>query len=77
MISMTNRRLEARIAAILAKSTEPITDIPQTPFVDVFDVGAVSMYDESDETESDAESDLFEFDAPSIARFTHNAAHQH
>lgn len=76
-ISMTNRRLEARIAAILAKSTEAVTDIPQTPFVDVFDVGSVSVYEESDETESEAESDLFEFDAPPIARFTNNAVHHH
>lgn len=62
-LSVPNRQLEARVAAILAKSTDLNTDIPQTPFADIFDVSTssssgVSEYDSS----SDAESDLFEFD---------------
>ncbi|CDO74311.1 hypothetical protein BN946_scf184930.g1 [Trametes cinnabarina] len=88
------RQLEARVAAILAKSTEgPDSDVPPTPFVDVFSVGAgtgvvgaamasglpPTYEEESEEDESDSdsnsdsdsgtESDLFEYDSPSFARF--------
>lgn len=37
VVPIPTRRLEARVAAILAKSTAP--DIPQTPFIDVFRIG--------------------------------------
>lgn len=67
-----NRRLEARVAAILAKSTAPstVTDIPQTPFVDVFRVGngSSAFNDEfEDDSESDSEDDAFIFDTPNIS----------
>ncbi|EEB86891.1 hypothetical protein MPER_15996, partial [Moniliophthora perniciosa FA553] len=62
-ISMPNRRLEARVAAILAKSTatDVINDVPPTPFVDVFHVGAISSDEDSDSysIESDSELDAF------------------
>ena len=58
---MPNTRLEARVAAILAKSA---ADVPQTPFVDVFRVGSMDDYDDSDDdSASDSGSDLFEYDA--------------
>ncbi|KAF8624989.1 hypothetical protein AX15_005621 [Amanita polypyramis BW_CC] len=62
-----NRRLEARVAAILAKSTATtaFTDIPQTPYLDVFRVGGATIFDdESDESDSDSEDDAFIFDCP-------------
>lgn len=59
--TMPNTRLEARVAAILAKSA---AGAPQTPFVDVFRVGSMDDYDESDDdSASDSGSDLFEYDA--------------
>ena len=61
-----NRRLEARVAAILAKSTAAamVTDIPQTPFLDVFRVSGsgTPFDDESDDSESDTDDDAFIFD---------------
>ncbi|KAH9835250.1 cell morphogenesis N-terminal-domain-containing protein [Rhodofomes roseus] len=75
-----NRQLEARVAAILAKSTDATGDIPQTPFADVFDVDAVepaSPYEDSDDSDYDTSSDLFEFDSPSISRFTLNTSHHY
>jgi hypothetical protein len=69
--SLPNRRLEARVAAILAKS---VSDAPQTPFVDVFQVGGMDGFDEfDDDSDSEAESDLFEFDSPptSISHTSH------
>lgn len=72
-----NRQLEARVAAILAKSTDATSDVPQTPFADVFDVDAVepaSPYEDSDDSDYDTSSDLFEFDSPSISRFTSNTS---
>ncbi|TFK86780.1 hypothetical protein K466DRAFT_663499 [Polyporus arcularius HHB13444] len=78
--SVPHRQLEARVAAILAKSTTEGVDrgVPQTPFVDVFNVGRglSPTYDDSEDSDSDTEeedSDLFEYDSPSFARF--NAAH--
>lgn len=69
------RQLEARVAAILAKSSDSMTDIPQTPFVDVFDVTSVSSYEDSDDaSDSDTESNLFEFDSPAI-QLTYNLPH--
>ncbi|KAF7974864.1 hypothetical protein HWV62_11113 [Athelia sp. TMB] len=73
-----SQQLEARVAAILAKSTEPAaTDMPYTPFVDVFRVGAMSLSDEEDEDEDDSSSgeseiDAFIFDSPEIYRSAPN-----
>jgi len=64
--SMPSRRVEARVAAILAKSTanEAISDIPQTPFLDVFEVRQDSSSAESDnEYDSDSDEDAFIFDS--------------
>ncbi|EKM56941.1 uncharacterized protein PHACADRAFT_172641 [Phanerochaete carnosa HHB-10118-sp] len=58
-----NRQLEARVAAILAKSTDSSADAPATPFGDVFDVITSGSSDLSDDDyPSDVESDLFEYD---------------
>ncbi|KAJ7219440.1 cell morphogenesis N-terminal-domain-containing protein [Mycena pura] len=67
--TIPNRRLEARVAAILAKSisSDAVTDVPQTPFRDVFRVGAMSPAAESDDySDSDSELDAFIFDSPDI-----------
>ncbi len=64
--SRPTRRLEARVAAILAKSAAPdsVTDIPQTPFLDVFSVGGIDDQDDSDEnSDSDSDTDAFVFDS--------------
>lgn len=72
-----NRRLEARVAAILAKSTasETVSDTPQTPFMDVFRVGngSATDLDEEDEdsdeySDESEEEDLFVFDSQSVYR---------
>ncbi|KAG6873883.1 hypothetical protein C0995_009662 [Termitomyces sp. Mi166 len=71
-----NRRLEeleARVAAILAKSTasDSVNDTPQTPFVDVFRIGRMSdnVSDESDDnSDTDSELDAFIFDSPTAYR---------
>ncbi|KAJ7599265.1 cell morphogenesis N-terminal-domain-containing protein [Mycena floridula] len=72
-VSLPSRRLEARVAAILAKSTASDAvmemDVPQTPFVDVFRVGSMPLSDddESDEdSNSDSEMDAFIFDSPVV-----------
>lgn len=71
-----SQQLEARVAAILAKSTEPtIADMPYTPFVDVFRVGAMSTSDDEDEDDSssgESEMDAFIFDSPEIYRSAPN-----
>ncbi|OBZ78148.1 Cell morphogenesis protein PAG1 [Grifola frondosa] len=72
--SLPTRQLEARVAAILAKSADTM-DTPQTPFVDVFDVGNLTPYEDSDASDSDSGSDLFEFDPPPVIRST--AIHSH
>lgn len=64
--SMPSRKVEARVAAILAKSTanEAISDTPQTPFLDVFEVRQDSSSAESDnEYDSDSDEDAFIFDS--------------
>ncbi|GBE87331.1 hypothetical protein SCP_1100060 [Sparassis crispa] len=67
------RQLEARVAAILAKSTDTMADIPQTPFVDVFDMGNLTPFDDSEDSDnSDIESDLFEFDSLNLSRYNSN-----
>lgn len=64
--SIPTRRLEARVAAILAKSTnlDSVTDTPQTPFLDVFNVGGINHREDSDEySDSDSDTDVFVFDS--------------
>ncbi|KAF9070360.1 cell morphogenesis N-terminal-domain-containing protein [Rhodocollybia butyracea] len=74
--TLPNRRLEARVAAILAKSTaqETIMDVPSTPFVDVFRVAGMSSDEDSDQSSinSDDELDAFYFDSPSVYRSAPN-----
>ena len=66
---VAHRQLEARVAAILAKSNESGME-PQTPFHDIFDVGSLPSSEVSDDSSSsDTESDLFEFDSPSITQY--------
>lgn len=63
--TIPTRRLEARVAAILAKSNgfETIQDTPQTPFLDVFTVAEVDLSNDSDEySDSDSDGDAFVFD---------------
>jgi hypothetical protein len=75
-----SQQLEARVAAILAKSTAPdiVTDVPQTPFLDVFRVGGVSISDESEEdSDTDSELDAFVFDSASIYRHAPNGSRLH
>lgn len=80
---LPSRRLEARVAAILAKSTAPEavleSDIPPTPFVDVFRVGSMSgSDDESDEySHSESDRDAFVFDTPGIYRSALNGSRLH
>lgn len=79
-MALPSRRLEARVAAILAKSTasEVVTesDIPPTPFVDVFRVGAMSVSDEDSDyySNSDSEHDAFIFDSPTVYRSAPNGS---
>ncbi|KAF7761502.1 hypothetical protein Agabi119p4_9494 [Agaricus bisporus var. burnettii] len=65
--SIPSRKVEARVAAILAKSTaaEAISDIPQTPFRDLFSVRHEGAFIESDdESDSFSDEDAFVFDSP-------------
>ncbi|KAJ3881502.1 cell morphogenesis N-terminal-domain-containing protein [Lentinula edodes] len=78
--AVPNRRLEARVAAILAKSTaheETVMDIPSTPFVDVFRVASMSSDEDSDQSSvnSDEELDAFYFDSPTVYRSAPNGSH--
>ncbi|KAL0571892.1 Cell morphogenesis protein PAG1 [Marasmius crinis-equi] len=80
--AMPNKRLEARVAAILAKSTanDTINDVPPTPFVDVFHVGGMSSDEEDSDTyslETDSEHDAFYFDSPSIYSSAPNGSRLH
>jgi hypothetical protein len=80
--TIPNRRLEARVAAILAKSisSEAVNDVPQTPFRDVFRVGAMSPTEDSDDySDTDSELDAFIFDTPatSIYRSAPNGSRLH
>ncbi|KAH9477954.1 Cell morphogenesis protein PAG1 [Psilocybe cubensis] len=71
--TIPTRRLEARVAAILAKSANPdsVTDTPQTPFLDVFSVGGIDHNEDSDEySDSDSDTDAFIFD-----NLPHHRAH--
>lgn len=74
-----SQQLEARVAAILAKSTD-MTEVPQTPFEDVFRVnGMPTSDDEEDDSSSDGESemDAFIFDSPSVYRSAPNGFRLH
>ena len=63
-VPVAHRQLEARVAAILAKSNDFGSEAPQTPFHDVFDVGGSTSVEVSDDSSgSETDSDLFEFDA--------------
>jgi hypothetical protein len=62
-----SRQLEARVAAILAKSTDPVNDVPQTPLLDgAFMIG--NHLDDSDDggedSDSESDDDAFVFDLP-------------
>lgn len=78
-----SQQLEARVAAILAKSTDATgTDVPPTPFEDVFRVSTMSISDEDEDDEdesSDGESemDAFIFDSPSVYRSAPNGFRLH
>ena len=78
-VGMPNQQLEARVAAILAKSTSSeVTDVPPTPFLDVFRVGGAVDSDESDgDTDTDSEMDAFVFDSQLSYRIAPNGAHLH
>lgn len=76
-MNVPNRRMEARVAAILAKSTasDAAPETPQTPFVDVFHVGGIDASDDSDDySDSDSDTDAFVFDSPSIYRSAPNGS---
>ncbi|KAI0264751.1 cell morphogenesis N-terminal-domain-containing protein [Gloeopeniophorella convolvens] len=69
--AMPSQQLEARVAAILAKSTESSADIPQTPFVDVFRVDSAAAFDRDgseDDSDYSSDSDAFVYDSPSALR---------
>ncbi len=63
-----SQQLEARVAAILAKSTESSTDIPQTPFIDVFRVESVPGFEQrggsDDDSDCSSDSGAFVYDSP-------------
>ena len=68
---MPSHQLEARVAAILAKSTENMADLPQTPFVDVFRVDGIASFapnDSDDDSDFSSDSEAFVFDSPSALR---------
>ena len=68
---MPSHQLEARVAAILAKSTENMADLPQTPFVDVFRVDGIASFapnDSDDDSVFSSDSEAFVFDSPSALR---------
>jgi hypothetical protein len=75
-----SQQLEARVAAILAKSTETTADVPETPFVDVFRIGSMTISEDEDEDESssgESEMDAFIFDSPSVYRGAPNGFRMH
>jgi hypothetical protein len=66
-----SQQLEDRVAAILAKSTESSTDIPQTPFIDVFRVDSASAFEQGgsdDDNDYSSDSDAFVYDSPAALR---------
>ncbi|RDB30372.1 Cell morphogenesis protein PAG1 [Hypsizygus marmoreus] len=77
-----NRRLEARVAAILAKSTasDAVMDTPQTPFLDVFHIRGVNdnnPNDSDDSSDADSGVDEFIFDSPSLFHSAANGFRSH
>ncbi|KAF8886530.1 cell morphogenesis N-terminal-domain-containing protein [Infundibulicybe gibba] len=74
-----SKRLEARVAAILAKSTatDSSTGVPQTPFLDVFRVGGPLASDESDEDSEIESEDDFIFDSHTNYRSAPNGSRVH
>lgn len=69
-----SQQLEARVAAILSKSTESSNEVPQTPFIDVFRVDSAAAAFErdqggsDDESDSSSDSDAFVYDSPAALR---------
>jgi hypothetical protein len=63
-----SQQLEARVAAILAKSTESSLEIPQTPFIDVFRVEGATAFEQQggsdDDNDYSSDSDAFVYDSP-------------
>ena len=62
-----SQQLEARVAAILAKSTESSNDIPQTPFIDVFRVESATAFAQQqggsdNDSDYSSDSDAFAYD---------------
>ena len=65
-----SQQLEARVAAILAKSTESSTE-PQTPFIDVFRVDSATAFEQGvsdNESDYSSDSDAFVYDSPAALR---------
>lgn len=64
LTSMPTQQLEARVAAILAKSTDSsgTTDSPQTPFVDVFQIDGSDGRGSFDGSDDDSDSSEFDMD---------------
>jgi hypothetical protein len=81
--AVPNHRLEARVAAILAKSTlsDITTDVPQTPLLDVFHVGVRGgtndSDDSADDSDTDSDHDAFIYDSPTIYRSPPNGSRLH
>jgi hypothetical protein len=73
-LTSPSQQLEARVAAILAKSTstEPSNDeLPQTPFIDVFRVDSATTFGDDrsdDESDYSSDSDAFVYDSPAAMR---------
>ncbi len=64
-----SQQFEARVAAILAKSTESSLDIPQTPFIDVFRVSSATAFGQQgggsdDDSDYSSDSEAFVYDSP-------------
>jgi len=64
LTSMPTLQLEARVAAILAKSTDSsgTTDSPQTPFMDVFQIDGSEGRGSFDGSDDDSDSSEFDLD---------------
>ncbi|KAH7922710.1 hypothetical protein BV22DRAFT_1197227 [Leucogyrophana mollusca] len=65
---LPSQQLEERVASIMARSTDDSSDVPQTPYADVFRIGRPSDFSDASDTDSDSESefDAFIFDSPTI-----------
>ncbi|KAG0694575.1 cell morphogenesis C-terminal-domain-containing protein [Suillus ampliporus] len=71
---LPSQQLEDRVASILARSTDNSSDIPQTPFADVFQIGGSRDHseDSSDESDPESEVDAFKYDSPDFYRSAPN-----